>query len=393
MQPCGHHSPFDRSPSRSDARPRRSLQLQRWDPVWCIPAWHWRLSASLLALGSFNKLGACRPNFRAARRATAEKAFDVAERFVSRFNDYFVLWLVLVTLVSVARPETFTWVNQEWFTWLLGLLMFSVGLTTSVDDFRSSIRNWLAVVINAAACFLLMPALAYTLAVLIRADAPTLAGLVLIGSINGGHTSNLCTLIAKGDVALSVLMTMSTTLLCIVATPLLAKLLLGTVVSVDAVGIILSTVKVVLAPTVLGLAFKQWLPSTSERAAKLTPVLGVFATCIIVGSSVASCRPYILSAGAPLQLAILGLHLFGGLSGYVLSQMAGLSTAACRTVAIEISMKSSAVGYLLAVLHFQNFLVRVPAAVSVVWSAAVGSAFAAFWGRSGKQAADRKSVV
>ncbi|CAE7749323.1 BASS2 [Symbiodinium sp. KB8] len=260
-------------------------------------------------------------------------------------------------------------------------------LTTSVDDFRSSIRNWLAVVINAAACFLLMPALAYTLAVLIRADAPTLAGLVLIGSINGGHTSNLCTLIAKGDVALSVLMTMSTTLLCIVATPLLAKLLLGTVVSVDAVGIILSTVKVVLAPTVLGLAFKQWLPSTSERAAKLTPVLGVFATCIIVGSSVASCRPYILSAGAPLQLAILGLHLFGGLSGYVLSQMAGLSTAACRTVAIETSMKSSAVGYLLAVLHFQNFLVRVPAAVSVVWSAAVGSAFAAFWGRSGKQAA------
>ena len=76
-----------------------------------------------------------------------------------------------------------------------------------------------------------------------RADAPTLAGLVLIGSINGGHTSNLCTLIAtasdcncilpnqlylssseaKGDVALSVLMTMSTTLLCIVATPLLVQ--------------------------------------------------------------------------------------------------------------------------------------------------------------------------
>ncbi|CAE7701578.1 BASS2 [Symbiodinium pilosum] len=309
----GLHS-LDRSFSQSDWL-RRPVQQRRSDRVWRTPAahWsHWRLSASLLALGSFKYPRVFRPNFRAARRATAEKAFEVAEQFVSRFNDYFVLWLAVVTLVSVARPATFTWVNQEWFTWLLGLLMFSVGLTTSVDDFRTSIRNWLAVVINAAACFLLMPALAYSLAILIRADPPILAGMVLIGSINGGHTSNLCTLIAKGDVALSVLMTMSTTLLCIVATPLLAKLLLGTVVSVDAVGIILSTVKVVLAPTIFGLAFKQWLPETSDRAARLTPVLGVLATCVIVGSSVASCRSYILSAGAPLQLAILGLHLLGG---------------------------------------------------------------------------------
>jgi len=318
----------------------------------------------------------------------SHKAIETAEQIVSRINDNFVLWLVLVTLTAISFPETLMWVKQEWFTWLLGLLMFSVGLTTSVEDFRSSMKSWLAVVINSFACFVIMPALAYTLAVLIRADAPTLAGLVLIGSINGGHTSNLCTLIAGGDVALSVLMTMSTTLLCIVATPLIAQCILGTVVSVDAVGIIISTIKVVLAPTIVGLAFKQWLPDTSSRASRFTPVLGVLATCVIVGSSVASCQPYILSAGWSLQLAILCLHIFGGTAGYLLAMVARLRQSACRTAAIETSMKSSAVGYLLAVLHFSNFLVRVPAAVSVVWSAIVGSAFAAFWSRRSRSVND-----
>ncbi|CAK9029745.1 unnamed protein product [Durusdinium trenchii] len=220
--------------------------------------------------------------------------------------------LVMTGRCKSFEPRTFVWVKPEWFTWLLGLLMFSVGLTTSVEDFRSSMKSWLAVVINSCACFMIMPALAYFLALLIKANAPTLAGLVLIGSINGGHTSNLCTLIAGGDVALSVLMTMSTTLLCIVATPLIAQRILGTVVSVDAIGIVLSTVKVMLAPTIFGLAFKQWLPNASSRAAKFTPVLGVVATCIIVGSSVASCQSYILSAGLSLQLAVLCLHIFGG---------------------------------------------------------------------------------
>jgi len=70
-----------------------------------------------------------------------------------------------------------------------------------------------------------------------------LAGLVLVGSINGGQASNLCTYIAKGDVALSVVMTTSTTIGCIFMTPLIAKLVLGTVVPVDPVGIAWSTIQ------------------------------------------------------------------------------------------------------------------------------------------------------
>ena len=83
----------------------------------------------------------------------------------------------------------------------------------------------------------------------------------------------------------------------------------------------------------------------------------------------------ILAAGLKLQATAFLLHVVGGAVSYF-----GLETfypeTTCRTVAIETSMKSSAFGFLLAKLHFGEFLVRVPSAVSVVWMAIVGSSLA-----------------
>merc|ERR1719221_2302530 len=100
-----------------------------------------------------------------------------------------------------------------------------------------------------------MPVIAYLLAKSIGAEGAVLAGMVLVGAMNGGQASNLCTLIAGGDVALSVLMTTATTLGCIFMTPLICKLVLGAVVPIDAIGIVYSTFQVVLAPIFFGVGF------------------------------------------------------------------------------------------------------------------------------------------
>merc|ERR1719225_1578618 len=122
-----------------------------------------------------------------------------------------------------------------------------------------------------------MPALAFVIAKLIGANGAILAGLVLVGSINGGQASNLCTLIAGGDVALSVLMTTSTTLGCIVMTPAICKLALGAVVPIDAMGIVISTFQVVLAPIFLGVGANSLAPKLCKAVAPFTPVVGVIA--------------------------------------------------------------------------------------------------------------------
>merc|ERR1719223_2082037 len=108
------------------------------------------------------------------------------------------------------------------------------------------------------------------------------AGMVLVGSINGGQASNLCTYIAKGDVALSVLMTTVTTIGAIFMTPLICKLLLGTIVPVDAVGVAISTVQVVLVPIVLGMLANAKFPQAVKNIEPFSPVVCVLSTCVLV---------------------------------------------------------------------------------------------------------------
>eukprot|EP00913_Durusdinium_trenchii_P000469 g429.t1 len=117
------------------------------------------------------------------------------------------------------------------------------------------------------------------------------------------QASNLCTLIAGGDVALSVLMTTSTTLGCIFMTPLICKVVLGAVVPVDAGGIVVSTFQVVLAPIFLGVGFNTLVPKFCEAVTPFTPVVGVISTVLLVGASVAKCAAPIKGAGIPLQIA------------------------------------------------------------------------------------------
>jgi hypothetical protein len=100
------------------------------------------------------------------------------------------------------------------------------------------------VMLNFIACYAMMPLLALGIAKAAGLSDPLVAGCVLIGSINGGQASNLCTYIAKGDVALSVIMTTATTVGVTFMTPLLASLVLGTMVPVDATGIVISTLQV-----------------------------------------------------------------------------------------------------------------------------------------------------
>ena len=189
------------------------------------------------------------------------------------------------------------------------------------------------------------------------------------------HSSNLCTYIGQGDLALSVLMTTMTTVGAITMTPLMAKVLLGTVVPVKAGAIAYSTVQVVLAPILLGMSLNAKFPKLVQQILPFSPIIGVLVTCLLVGVSVAGCATPILTAGLRLQLAAFLLHALGGVAGYVFTKPF-YGEDICRTFAIEFAMKSSAFGYLLASLHFADFAVRVPSAVSIVWMTLIGSSLA-----------------
>ena len=301
------------------------------------------------------------------------------KKFSELFANLFPIWTILAAVVGVMRPATFEFMTSNMYTGCLALLMFSMGITLTIDDFKRVFAKPGVISLGFLACYVMMPALAFVIGNALGLSGPLLAGLILVGSINGGQASNLCAYIARGDVALSVLMTTATTVGCIFMTPLICKLALGAVVDVDAVGMAVSTVQVVLVPVVVGLFLNKNVPKVCRSIEPFSPVIGVTMTIILVGGAVANCAAGILGAGMALQAAAFALHFIGGVAGYWIMRAFKYNETTCRTVAIETAMKSSAFGFLLASLHFPEYLVRVPSAVSVVWMAVLGSTMAVVW--------------
>ncbi|KAK4531298.1 hypothetical protein CCYA_CCYA07G2155 [Cyanidiococcus yangmingshanensis] len=294
-------------------------------------------------------------------------------------TNLFPLWTVISALLAIVRPSAFLWVSTSYFTLGLAILMLSMGITLTMRDFARVLRRPGAIAVGFFGCYGLMPLLALALGRLLRLSPELIAGLVLVGSINGGQASNLCTYIANGNVALSVMMTTCTTMGAIFMTPFLCKFLIGAVVSVDAIGIALSTMQVVLAPIAVGMLLNRYANRLVQRVLPFSPLIGVVSTCLLVGSAVAQVAEPILAAGVSLQVPVFLLHLLGGVFGYFIPRFLGYNEVVCRTTAIETAMKSSAFGFLLAKLHFAEFAVRIPSAVSVVWMALMGSSMAVFW--------------
>lgn len=301
------------------------------------------------------------------------------QKFSSAFSTLFPVWTVMSAVVGIKAPATFSFMQANMFTLCLATLMLSMGITLTLDDFKRVFSKPDVVGIGFLACYVMMPVTAMLVGNMMGLSGPLLAGLILVGSINGGQASNLCAYIARGDVALSVLMTTATTIGCIFMTPLICKFCLGAIVDVDAIGMAISTIQVVLMPIVLGVTLNKYVPKACRAVEPACPIIGVLMTIILVGASVATCAEPILNAGLKLQVAAFLLHAIGGAAGYWVMRALGYDETVCRTTAIETSMKSSAFGFLLATLHFPEFLVRVPSAVSVVWMAVMGSSMAVFW--------------
>ena len=177
-------------------------------------------------------------------KTTGQKIFEAYEATANLATTLFPLWTVLFTGLALKSPQSFAWFTTEYFTGALAALMLSMGITLTPKDFADVAATPKPTLMQFALCYGMMPGLALGLGQAFGLNKALIAGMVLVGSINGGQASNLCTYIAKGNVALSVLMTTATTLGAIFMTPLLCKLMLGTVVPVDAAGIAKSTIQV-----------------------------------------------------------------------------------------------------------------------------------------------------
>ncbi|WP_110111923.1 bile acid:sodium symporter family protein [Bacillus sp. CGMCC 1.16541] len=301
------------------------------------------------------------------------------ERISSFAGNTFALWVILFGTISFLVPSGFTWIGPH-ISLLLGIIMFGMGLTLSLDDFKSILKIPKAVFIGVVAQFTIMPLAAFGLATLFQLPPEIAVGVILVGCCPGGTASNVMTYLAKGNTALSVAITSVSTLLAPILTPALILLFASQWLPVSASSLVVSILKMIVLPIVLGIIVQSLFNKQVQKSINVLPLVSVVGIVAVASAVVALNAEKIAETGLTI-FAIVVLHnVIGLLLGYLLAKMLKLDHRDQKAISIEVGMQNSGLGAALAVAHFSP-LAAVPSAIFSVWHNISGPLIATWWGK------------
>ncbi|AJT67899.1 hypothetical protein T261_6284 [Streptomyces lydicus] len=321
---------------------------------------------------------------RAAQRSAAPHGdLPASDRAARRAVTLFPLLVIAAGAVGLLWPARFTgWAPGV--PWLLGVVMFSMGLTLTPPDFTAVARRPWAVGLGLAAHYVIMPGLGWLIATALHLPPQLAAGVILVGCAPSGTASNVVTFLARGDVALSVSVATVSTVLAPLVTPPLTLLLAGQFLDVDAGVMVTDILKTVLLPVVAGLVVRVAAGRFVDRVLRVLPWVSALTIAVIVLVVVSGSAAAIKDAAALVLLAVV-LHNGLGLAlGYASGRLARLGAPASRAMAFEVGMQNSGLAASLATAHFSP-AAALPAAVFSVWHNVSGAMVAAFMARSARR--------
>lgn len=290
------------------------------------------------------------------------------KRLCHYISEYMGSLVLAAAVLALVFPDVLQQIRPTVINYLLGVVMFGMGLTLNLQDFKIVFSRPKDVIIGCLAQFTIMPLLAWGLTRTFQLDEALALGVVLVGCCPGGTASNVITYLAKGDLALSVGMTGVSTLLAPFMTPLLTWALAGKSVNVNVVGMLLSILWVVILPIVIGLIAKWIWPKFTEKATDYLPAISTIAISLIVAIIIGANAGKLLAGGLMIVLVVV-LHNLCGLScGYLIGRLLKLSEPKKRTISIEVGMQNSGLASSLATIHFAAYpLATIPGALFSVW--------------------------
>ena len=307
------------------------------------------------------------------------KALQKVSKFLS---DYTSIVVIAIAVVTFFVPGMMSWVNHKLFvdfasnkftsqSIIIGIIMFSMGLTLTTQDFKILAKRPFDICVGAIAQYLIMPFLAFAITKVLGLSDAIGLGLILVGCY-------LC----GGDVAFSVGMTTVSTILSPFMTPLLVSLLAsGTHISIKALPMFVSIVETVILPVAVGFLFNYLFGKKKIFAEiqKIMPGIAVLGLACVVGGVVSSQGAKFFESGAVIFVAVLLHNGLGYLLGYGAGKLVGMNTAKKRTISIEVGMQNAGLATNLATTTAQFASTPESAiicAVSCTWHSISGTLLA-----------------
>lgn len=357
----------------------------------------------------------------------------------------FTFWVFAFLIAAMYYPFLFT----DWgfntgilVIPMLQLIMFGMGTRLSLSDFRNELRTPKGIFAGFIMTFTIMPIMAVLVAKAFALPPEIAVGLILIGSCPGGAASNVMAYLAKGNIALSISVTTTTTLLTPVVTPLLMKIFAGQLIEISFLQMMLSSFNLIIVPIAAGLisnkilygkagwlqsdrniislgilflmilivcistsfpnnlavlkpglilgfalmalvsftkVIVKWLKGGENWMDKILPSVSMASIILFVTIVVALNRDKLLEVGLILLAASAVLNLLGFILGYWGSRALGLSKRDSRTVSIEVALKNGGLGMGLALDALGNANAALAPIVFGKWMNISGSAIANYW--------------
>jgi BASS family bile acid:Na+ symporter len=382
----------------------------------------------------------------------AAVAFAIGLRFTKNFRGYqFTAWIIVAVTAGMIYPAETLKLNLSNKLIVVQAVMFGMGTQMKLADFKGVMKMPWAVAIGVGGQFTIMPLVGFGLTKLFHFEPEIAAGIILIGSCSAGLASNVMAYIAKANLALSITMTSVTTALAPILTPMWMKLLVDESVKVDAFGMMMEIIKMVIVPIgaallhdyltfasprgrriiwVTGAVGAVWLGfmatggwervtgAVSPAALTWIGVVGYVFAAVLVGLAyhqatrllprlekwmplismlgivyfttitTATGQANLLKIGGLLFLAAALHNTFGYIFAYWLARLCRLDIPSCRTVAFEVGLQNGAMATGLAISLDKLATMGLAAAIFSPWMNISGSILANYWRKRVEKQAD-----
>ena len=264
-------------------------------------------------------------------------------RFFKGFS--FTVLIFAAVAASLYFPGLFiSWGNfelKELIVPLLMIIMFGMGTSMHLKDFKGVLKMPKGVLVGIACQFTIMPMVGYGLASISGFSPEIAAGIILVGCSPSGLASNVMAYISGANLALSLTLTAVATLLAPLVTPFLMRVLANELVPIDFIGMFLSILKIVILPIILGLVFNAIAGKRFLGLKKVMPYISMAGIALIITIITAAGRDSLLTIGLSLVLVVIIHNCCGYVLGYWMSRFVGLDETSARTIAFEVGMQNA----------------------------------------------------
>jgi BASS family bile acid:Na+ symporter len=289
----------------------------------------------------------------------------------------FPLWAIILSTVAFFFPDLFLGLKPAIIP-LLTIVMFCMGMTLKWEDFKRTLKSPKVILIGVLLQYFVMPLSAYLISKSFGLTPEYIAGMVLVGSSAGGTASNVICYLAKGNVALSITLTMISTLIAVFAMPALSLLYLHQVVQVPFIKMLFSISQMVLIPVLAGTTLNTFMGTRIKKVGPLFPFISSIAIVVIIAIIIGLNQTKLKEVGFIIICCVMLHNLTGLLIGFWIPKSLGYDNRTCRTLSIEVGMQNSGLSVALAVNHF-SIVAAIPGAIFSIWHNLSGSFLAAYW--------------